>query len=106
MDKGCGLLKISPPPQPSSVLRDYIKNHLDVSQADLARALGISKVRVSQLMNGRARITPATALRLARVVGRTPEEWLQLQLEFDLFKERQRLDACLSRLPRLAQEAS
>jgi addiction module HigA family antidote len=70
-------------------------------QADLARALGISAVRVSQIMNGRAPITPGIALRLARVLGQTPEYWLQLQTDRDLFHEREKLKNRLEELPRI-----
>lgn len=92
---------ISVPPSPGSVLRAFIGRHAAMRQADLARALGISAVRVSQIMNNKAPITPGVALRLARVLGKTPEYWLQLQTEQDLFRARERLKDRLDRLPRL-----
>ena len=45
-----------------------------------------------QTLNGRAGISPEMALRLYRVFGRTPEGWLRLQSQFDLWKAEKSLD--------------
>ncbi len=55
-----------------------------MSQAALARALGVPKNRISQIINGDRGITADTALRLARWMGTTPEYWLNLQMLYDL----------------------
>lgn len=72
------------------------------SQAMVARALGVSNARLSMLLNGRFRITPETALRLAHVTNSPAQYWLQLQMDYDLFHARKRLGAELERLQPLA----
>jgi addiction module HigA family antidote len=44
------------------------------------------------LLNGRAGISPEMALRLSKVFGRSPEGWLKLQLQYDLWQTKQRVD--------------
>jgi addiction module HigA family antidote len=46
----------------------------------------MSRVAVNEIANGRRSVTPATALRLARAFGTTPEFWLNGQLAVDLYK--------------------
>ncbi len=43
-------------------------------------------VRVNEIVNGKRRITPSTALRLAKVFGTSPEFWLNGQLAIDLYR--------------------
>ena len=58
---------------------------------------------VGALLNGRAGISPEMALRLSRVFGRTPEGWLRLQLQFDLWQAEQAID--ISSLKRIEAAA-
>ena len=44
------------------------------------------------LLNGKSGISPEMALRLSKVFGRTPEGWLKLQLQYDLWKAKQNVD--------------
>jgi len=59
---------------------------------ETARALGVTRKTFSALLNGRAGISPEMALRLSKVFGRTPEGWLKLQLQYDLWKTKQSID--------------
>jgi addiction module HigA family antidote len=92
------------PPQPAAVLRDEIIRHLQVSQAALARRMGVSKVTVHNLVSGRARITAGLALRLAHATDTRPEHWLKVQSEYDLCKARKYLGPALRKLPTIADE--
>lgn len=74
-------LKIEPPGQ---ILKAEWLEPLGLSQYRLARELGISEQRVSELINGRRSITLDTALRLSRLFRTSPELWLNLQADFDL----------------------
>lgn len=58
---------------------------LDMTQAELARRLGVSYPRLNEIVKGRRSITPDTALRLARVLGMSPDFWLGLQQDWDLW---------------------
>lgn len=57
-----------------------------MTQAQLADRIGISYVRLNEIVNGRRGITPSTALRLARVFRTSPQFWLNGQLALDLYR--------------------
>jgi len=54
--------------------------------------LGVSRKTFSALLNGKSGISPEMALRLSKVFGRTPEGWLKLQLQYDLWQIEQKVD--------------
>ena len=58
---------------------------LDMTQAELARRLGVSYPRLNEIVKQRRSVTPDTALRLARVLGMSPDFWLGLQQDWDLW---------------------
>lgn len=72
-----------PPIHPGEHLRIDL-DELGMSQAALARALGVPKNRISQIITGDRGISADTALRLARWMGTTPQYWLNLQMMYDL----------------------
>jgi len=74
------------PTPPGEILRYEFFEPLGLSQAALAEALGITRVRLSEILRGKRSITPDTALRLARFFGTTPEFWLGLQMDLDLWE--------------------
>jgi len=59
---------------------------LGISQAELAKLIGVSYPRVNELINGRRGMTPDTALRLERLFGMEAQFWLNLQLACDLYQ--------------------
>jgi addiction module HigA family antidote len=71
----------------------------DITQESLATAMGVSRFSVNQIINGRRTITAEMALRLARVLGTTPEFWLNLQQGVDIHEARERLGEEIERLP-------
>ena len=70
-----------------------------MSVTDAAKSLGVTHKTLSALLNGRAGISPEMALRLSKVFGRTPEGWLKLQLQYDLWRAQDKVD--LSGLKRI-----
>lgn len=72
-----------PPIHPGEHLRIDLEE-INMSQAALARALGVPKNRISQIINGDRGVSADTALRLARWMGTTPQYWLNLQMLYDL----------------------
>lgn len=56
-----------------------------MTQSELARRIGVSYVRVNELVNGKRGITPDTALRLGRLFNTGPEFWLNHQLRWDMW---------------------
>jgi antitoxin HigA-1 len=74
------------PTTPGEMLLEEFIKPLGLTQGALADQLGISRVAVNEIINGRRSVTPATALRLAKALGTTPEFWLNGQLSVDLYK--------------------
>ncbi len=77
------------PPHPGEIIREFCVEPLNITVTEAAKALGVSRKTFSTLLNGRAGISPEMALRLSKVFGRTPEGWLRLQLQYDLWKATQ-----------------
>jgi len=88
------------PPHPGEIIRDFCVEPLNINVTEAARALGVTRKTFSALLNGRAGISPEMALRLSRVFGRSPEGWLKLQLQYDLWKAEQSID--IGNLKRIA----
>ncbi len=76
--------EILSPIHPGEVLlEDFIKP-LGLSQYRLAKDIGVTPIRISQIVNGQRAITVDTAMRLARYFGTSAEVWLYLQIRYDL----------------------
>ena len=75
----------SPTPPGEMLLEEFIKP-LGLTQAELADRIGVSYVRLNEIVNGRRGITPSTALRLAKALGTTAQFWLNGQLAVDLYR--------------------
>jgi addiction module HigA family antidote len=74
-----------PPVHPGEIIKyDYLEP-LSLSVTDLAQHLGVSRIIVSKIVNGRSPVTADMALRLATVFDTTPNLWLGLQKEYDLW---------------------
>lgn len=73
-----------PPAHPGDVLREDFLIPLGMSQYALARALGVSQLRISEICRGKRAVSADTALRLARYFGATPDFWLGMQAGYDL----------------------
>ena len=72
------------PVHPGTVLREEFLTPMALSVYRLARAIGVSRPRLNDIVLGRRRVTVDTALRLGRYFGTTPEFWMNLQTRYDL----------------------
>jgi addiction module HigA family antidote len=72
------------PPPPGEFLETRFLKPLAITQTELARALGVSRRRVNELINGRRAITPDTAVRLAMFFGNDAAFWMHLQVAWDM----------------------
>lgn len=77
------------PARPGEVLLEEFLSPLGMSQAEAARRMNISTNRLNELVRGKRGVTADTALRLARLLGTSPELWLNLQMTFDLWHAHQ-----------------
>ena len=72
------------PVHPGEVLREEFLKPMGISQNRLAVDLRVPARRINEIVLGKRRLSPDTALRLARYFGMSPQFWLGLQLDYDL----------------------
>lgn len=79
------------PPHPGEFITQvYLEpNHL--SGRELAAKLGVAASTLHRIVVGSSRISPEMALRLSKALGRSPESWLAMQNNHDLWQAKQRL---------------
>lgn len=88
------------PPHPGEALREWIPEGMTVTAA--AAELRVSRVTLSKILNGKASVTADMALRLSRWLGTSPDLWLGLQTQFDLWTAEQNPQPEIQPLQRLA----
>lgn len=76
---------------PGEVLFEEFMQPLGISQNRLARAMCVPPRRINEIVHGQRAVTADTALRLAHVLGTSPQFWLGLQADYDL-EEAQQVD--------------
>ena len=91
------------PPHPGELIGDSLAE-LDVSIVAAAKALGITRQQLHNLIAGRSAISPQMAIKLEIAIGGTAETWLRMQMNYDLAKLRERSAAIA--VTRLAPEAA
>lgn len=72
------------PTHPGETLREDILPALAMPKVEVARRLGISRALLYSILDEKAPVTPAVALRLGRFFGTTAESWLTMQQNYDL----------------------
>jgi len=73
------------PPHPGEILQELYFEPLKLTVTNAAERLLISRPNLSAIINGKAGISPAMALKLARAFNTTPHYWLNLQANYDLW---------------------
>lgn len=76
------------PPHPGLSVRFDCLEPLGLSVTEAAKALGVTRQALNNLVNGKAGISPEMAIRLDKAFGGTAEAWLSLQMAFDLARAR------------------
>jgi addiction module HigA family antidote len=76
--------KLLSPIHPGEVLLEDFMKPLGLTQYRLAQDIGVSPIRISQIVNGQRAITVDTALRLARYFSTSAAVWMRLQVRYDL----------------------
>jgi len=83
------------PPHPGEILREDVLPEMGLTVTEAASQIGVSRVALSRVLNGRAAISPEMALRLEAWLGvdngGRAETWLTHQLAYDLWKARQKV---------------
>ena len=81
------------PEHPGFVLREMYVEPLDITNAYLAERIGVTRITINKLLNGKQGITAEMALRLAKAFSTTPVFWLNLQRNYDLWQAEKRFAA-------------
>lgn len=93
------------PPHPGDVLKDGVFADNLVSVTDAAAALGVTRVSLSRVLNGKAGVSAEMAVRLGKWLGTGPEVWINMQAQYELWKAEQVLKTMVRKIPRLKQAA-
>jgi antitoxin HigA-1 len=78
------------PPHPGLTVRHDCLEPLGLTVTEGAKALGVTRQALNNLVNGKSGISPEMAIRLSKAFGSSPETWLKMQLDYDLAQARQR----------------
>ena len=81
------------PPHPGGVIRRQCLEPLDLSVKAAAAHLGVARQSLSELVNERSGVSVDMAIRLSKAFGSTPETWLGMQMAYDLWQARSRMDS-------------
>jgi addiction module HigA family antidote len=73
------------------IKRTYLEPY-DLGINKVAKKLGVNPSTFGRLIKGQSNVVPAMALRLSKVIGRSPESWLLMQDNYDLQKEQASID--------------
>lgn len=80
------------PAHPGEILRELCIAPLGLTVTDVAERLMVTRKTLSSILNGHSGISPEMALRLAKAFGGTPEHWLEMQVQYDLWQAKQTAD--------------
>ena len=93
------MTRMHSPPHPGEVLRDGVFAEGAVSVTDAASALGVTRVSLSRVLNGKAGISAEMAVRLGKWLGTGPEVWINMQAQHDLWRAEQSLKGIVGKIP-------
>ncbi|GHB76246.1 transcriptional regulator [Psychrosphaera saromensis] len=74
------------PPHPGELISDVYMEPFGYSCRFVAKQLDVSPSTLSRILKGQSGVTPEMALRLSKALGRTPESWLSMQDNYDLWQ--------------------
>ena len=81
-------MRMHNPPHPGEFIREIYLTPYDISVRKVANSLGVSPSTLNRLLNGQSNVSPEMALRLSKGLGRSPESWLSMQDQYDLWHAR------------------
>ncbi|MEP6784978.1 MAG: HigA family addiction module antitoxin [Sphingomonadales bacterium] len=87
------------PTHPGEILKEDVLPALNLSIAEAARQLGISRQALHKVLAGTVAVTPEMALRLGRWCGNGPGLWLRMQQAHDLWAAERKMRAELGAIP-------
>src|SRR5574342_677059 len=94
------------PIHPGEILLEDFMKPLGLTQYRLAHDIGVTPIRISQIVNGERSITVDTAMRLARYFGTSAAVWLRLQVRYDLEVAEKELRERIDREVKVLQQSA
>ena len=85
-------MRMHNPPHPGEFIREIYLEPYHLSIRQVAAKLKVSPSTPSRLVKGQSDISSEMAIRLSKTLGRTPESWLIMQNQFDLWQAQQKID--------------
>lgn len=76
---------IHKPLHPGNIVKEVCINATGLTVGEVAAKLGVDRTTFSRLINGRAGISSEMAIRLSKALGTSPEMWMNLQRDYDLY---------------------
>jgi len=80
------------PPHPGEFIATVYLEPNGITGRELASKLGVSPSTLNRILTYKSSVSPEMALRLAKCIGRSPESWLAMQHNHDLWQARKRVD--------------
>ena len=80
------------PPHPGEFISEVYLEPNKLSGRELAARLGVAASTLNRLLTGNSGISPEMALRLSKALGRSPESWLAMQYNYDLWQAKRRVN--------------
>lgn len=91
------------PTHPGAILREDVLPAVGLAKAEIARLLGLSRQHLYDILNEKKPVSPAVAVRLAKMFGSSPEMWVRMQAAYDVWHARREVD--VSAIPKLEAAA-
>jgi antitoxin HigA-1 len=80
------IMKTRKPTHPGEILLEEVIKPLGLTITEAARDLGVSRKTLSEIIHGKCRLTPETAVRIGLATDTSPESWLNMQTKLDLWE--------------------
>jgi addiction module HigA family antidote len=74
------------PPHPGEVLRDGVFTDTGITITEFAKRIGVTRVALSRILNGKGGISADMAVRLTAALGGSAESWLHMQANYELWQ--------------------
>ena len=85
-------MRMHNPPHPGDFIRETYIEPFEISVRTLANNLGVSASTLNRVINHQSGVSPSMALRLSKALGRSPESWIAMQYNYDLWQARKVTD--------------
>ncbi len=95
-------MRMHNPPHPGEIIKEDVLPELGLNVKQAAEQLGVSRVTLSRMINGKAAISAEMAIRLGQWLNGNPETWLRAQVQYDLWHAEQESNIKVKPVERLA----